>query len=30
MKKETKKKIKEILGCIAFGIFWAVFFIIGF
>ena len=30
MKKKTKKLIKEIVGSIAFGILWAVFFIIGF
>ena len=28
--KKTKQKSKEILGSIAFGLFWAVFFIIGF
>lgn len=30
LNKKTKQKIKEILGSIAFGLFWAVFFIIGF
>lgn len=30
MKNKTKKLIKEIVGSIAFGLFWAVFFIIGF
>lgn len=30
MKKKTKKLIKEIVGSILFGLFWAIFIIIGF
>ena len=30
MKKKTKKLLKEIVGTMVFGIFWAIFIIIGF